>query len=130
MNNRFITIPGSIRSKKNSKQIIMVGGKNCQRRPIMIPSKAHKRWEDEARKYLWTIAIVPPLTCPVWIEAHFFIKGPLPDLSGACESLGDCLEGILYVADAQIYSWDWSRVHRDKENPRTEVILRWNENVL
>ena len=121
----FLTIPGSIRAKKNSKQLIMVGGKNCPRRPVAIPSKAYKAWESEARKVAWLSAITTPLTCPVWIEAHFFIKGPLPDLSGACESLGDCLEGILYENDAQIFSWDGSRLHHDLKNPRTEITIRW-----
>lgn len=120
-----LTLPGSIKSKKNSKQIIMVGGKHCPKRPIMIPSKAHKAWEDEARKAACKSAIVPPLDCPVEIEAHFFCKGQLPDLSGALESLGDCLEGIIYQDDGLIFSWDGSRVHHDKDNPRTEVTVRW-----
>lgn len=125
MDELMITLPGSIRSKKNSKQIIMVGGKHCPKRPVMIPSKAHKAWEDAARKAAWPFAIIPPLTCPVHIEAHFYTNGITPDLSGCLESLGDALEGIIYQDDKQIYSWDGSRVTAEKDNPRTEVKVRW-----
>lgn len=119
-----LTLPGSIRSKKNSKQVVMVGGKNCPRRPMILPSKAYKEWEDQARRVAWLDAVVPPLSGPIHIEAHFYCKGTLPDLSGACESIADCLEGIIYQNDKQIYSWDGSRVHHDLLNPRTEVTIR------
>lgn len=120
-----ITLPGSIKSKKNSKQIVMVGGRNVKRRPMLVPSRAYSKWENQARKSLWGSVIVPPLTCQIQIEAHFYYRGPQPDLSGCCESVADCLEGIIYADDKQITSWDGSRLHHDKENPRTEVIVRW-----
>jgi hypothetical protein len=31
----------------------------------------------------------------------------------------------VWANDAQIKSWDGSRVHHDPGNPRTEVIVRW-----
>ena len=120
MNEIRFTLSGSIRSKKNSKQVIMAG-----KRPMIIPSTAHKKWERRAREELWLYAKMPPLICPVHIEALFFCKGVLPDLSGAMESLGDCLEGIIYRNDKQIISWDGSRVYHDKVNPRVEVVVRW-----
>ena len=120
-----ITLPGSVRSKKNSKIATMVGGRHAPRRAIILPSKAYSAWEKEARKVAWESAIVPPLSCPVHIEAHFYYKGQQPDLSGCCESVGDCLEGIIYANDRQIYSWDGSRLHHNLENPRTVVTVRW-----
>lgn len=92
-----------------------------------MPSKAYEKWEKAARLYVWGTgkAMIPPLTCPISIEAHFYFKGQRPDLSGCLESIGDCLEGILYADDAQIESWDGSRVHHDKARPRTEVVIRW-----
>lgn len=125
MNKLSLTLPGSIRSKKNSKQVIMIGGKHQPKRPALIPSKAYSEWEKQARAHAWSQAIITPLSCPVWVEAHFYCKGQLPDLSGACESIGDCLEGILYQNDKQIFSWDGSRVFHDLKNPRTEVTVRW-----
>jgi len=122
-----ITIPGSVVSKKNSKQVTMIGGKNCPRRPMILPSKAYKAWESQARQSAWGRAIIPPLTCDVHVEAHFFYRGNQPDLSGAMESIADCLEGVFYADDKQIMSWDGSRLHHDKYCPRTEVTVRWEE---
>jgi Holliday junction resolvase RusA-like endonuclease len=120
-----LAIPGSIRSKKNSKSIIMVGGKNVPRRPLLVPSKAYETWEKQARASMWGKAIIPPLSCAVHVEAHFYYKGPQPDLSGCMESIADCLEGILWADDGFIYSWDGSRMHHDLDNPRTEIIVRY-----
>ena len=124
-----LTIPGNVVSKKNSKIACMVGGRNCTRRPMILPSKAYTIWEKQSRLFLWGNGqtMSPTLTCPVHIEAHFYCKGTLPDLSGAMESIADCLEGLIYENDRQIYSWDGSRVHHDKANPRTEVVIKWEE---
>jgi len=125
INELTLVLPGSIRSKKNSKIATVIGGKNKPRRAILLPSKAYTAWEKGARRAAWKHAILPPLTCPVWIEAHIYYKGQQPDLSGSCESIGDCLEGIIYADDSQIYSWDGSRLHHDVEDPRTVVTIRW-----
>jgi len=115
-----ITLPGSIRSKKNSKRIFARG-----KIKMVLPSKAYEAWEAEARKEAWKDAIIPPLDCPVEVTAVCYCKGQLPDLSGALESVGDCLEGIVWADDKVIYSWDGSRIIHDKDNPRTEVKVRW-----
>lgn len=124
-----IVLPGSVKSKKNSKQ---VSSRGRGRRAVVLPSKAYAQWEGEARRaaamqlYEINLPMHPVLkTEHLHIEAHCYCKGPLPDLSGALESIGDCLEGICYENDRQIVSWDGSRVHHDKDNPRTEVIVRW-----
>lgn len=117
MNELSITIPGSIRSKKNSKRIFARG--NFKR---VLPSKAYELWEAAARVGLMGHK---PVSCPVSVEAHIYYKGPRPDLSGCLESVGDCLQGVVWVNDAQIESWDGSRLHHDIENPRTEITVRW-----
>lgn len=43
-----------------------------------------------------------------------------PDLSGCMESLADACEGLLWVDDKQIISWDGARKVHDKRNPRVE----------
>ena len=43
-----IAIPGSVVSKKNSKRVVLVGGKNVPRRPMVLPSKAYKAKDREA----------------------------------------------------------------------------------
>lgn len=120
MSEIHLTIPGMIRSKKNSKRIFARGNYKT-----VLPSKAYCAWEKEARQTLWGQAIVPPLECPIHIEAHFYFKGRQPDLSGCMESIADCLEGIIYADDKQIYSWDGSRLHHDKDDPRTIVVIRY-----
>jgi Holliday junction resolvase RusA-like endonuclease len=118
-------IPGTVRSKKNSKQIIFAG-----RYPRLIPSKAHRKWEREFQSELKAECLkrgIKPTEKPVAVSAKFFWKGPEPDLSGLCESLADACEGILWNDDKQIRSWDGSRKYHDKENPRVEFCVRFFE---
>jgi len=116
-----LTLPGSIRSKKNSKRIFARG-----KMKKVLPSKAYEEWEKTARATMfYQLRPLPRLTCPVDVEAHFYFKGPQPDLSGCLESVGDCLEGIVWMDDGQIESWDGSRMHHDKVNPRTEIVVKW-----
>ena len=124
-----LVLPGSIRSKKNSKRIFARG-----RFKKVLPSLAYEKWQDEARRYAFfnlhnNFSFKEPLSCPVNVEAHFYYKGPRPDLSGSLESIGDCLQGILWADDAQIESWDGSRMHWDKANPRTEITVEWDERI-
>ena len=118
-----LVLPGSIRAKKNSKRIFAYG-----RFKRVLPSTAYKTWETRARKEVWAqisgLRGIPVAT-PVNVEAHIYYKGNRPDLSGAMESIGDCLQGLVWIDDAQIESWDGSRLHHDLKNPRTKVIVRW-----
>jgi len=115
-----LTIPGSVRSKKNSKRIFARG-------PFkkVLPQKAYEAWEKRARQSLWGTAIVPPICVPCAVKATFYYRGKKPDLSGAMESIADCLQGIIWADDGLIESWDGSRMVHDKENPRTEVTVEW-----
>lgn len=118
-----IEIPGSIRSKKNSMRPVTIGGVKQPKRVILIPSKAYKKWEEGARKEIktqlpqgWRV-----IKEGVSVSVACYYKGKKPDLSGCLESIGDCLEGIVWENDGQIVSWDGSRVVHDKEHPRTII---------
>lgn len=121
-----ITLPGIIRSKKNSKRVFKRG-----KYTKVLPSLAYEAWEKEARQAAMLqlrFRIGVPFTVPVHVKMIAYYKGNRPDLSGAMESVGDCLEGILYCDDKQIISWDGSRLFHDKINPRTEVeVSIYNE---
>jgi hypothetical protein len=117
-----ITIPGSVVSKKNSKIATMVGGVNVPRRAIILPSNAYKKWEKQAQEALWG-QVKFEFNEPIQVTALFFYKGNRPDLSGACESIGDMGEGILWENDKLIESWDGSRLFHDLKNPRTELTI-------
>ncbi|HSW62194.1 MAG TPA: RusA family crossover junction endodeoxyribonuclease [Dissulfurispiraceae bacterium] len=119
------TLAGSIRSKKNSKRIIVAGS-----RRIILPSKAYVAWERQVQLAIaraCSHAYQRPLLPDgdVHVEAHIYYKGGKPDLSGALESIGDALEGYIWANDSQIVSWDGSRLYHDLKNPRTEVTVRW-----
>lgn len=131
-----LTLPGSIRSKKNSKQPVPIPAKGKTRikaligkqwryaRIILQPSKAYRAWEEQARWAARAQYRGQPVIGNIHVEIHIHYKGAMPDLSGAKESVGDCLEGIIWANDKQIRSWDGSRLHHDLRNPRTEVIVR------
>lgn len=125
MNSIYLVLPGSIRSKKNSK-IISTRGKF----PRAFPSKAYKRWEVDARgeilrfkaQFGYRTDLLTKLN--IHIKALFYYSGPEPDLSGCCESVGDCLQSMVYENDKQIYSWDGSRKIRvPVGQERTEVWI-------
>jgi len=126
-----IGLPGSVRSKKNSKTATIVGGKNKPRRARIIPSKAYQQWEQEARQTIKGAVMADPrlpIEKPIGVRVTAYIKGVMPDLSGVLESVGDCLEGLVWIDDKQICSWDGSRVYRDKYNPRTIVeVFEWED---
>ena len=113
-----ITLPGNIRSKKNSKRVFCRG-----KFPVVLPSKAYDVWEKQARQAALEQFYGPIITAPVCVQAVAYCKGVLPDLSGMLESVGDCLEGVILENDKQIVSWDGSRVIRDKAHQRTEIII-------
>ena len=119
-------LPGSIRSKKNSKRIYARG-----KMKKVLPSLAYLEWEKEARTDALLQLVKYPgfrtLSCPVHVSAVFYYKGQQPDLSGCLESVGDCLEGIIWENDKQIESWDGSRLYHDKSNPRTNISVWWEE---
>ena len=92
----------------------------------MIPGKPYQAWENEARKaaMMGLPFAFKPFVGPIEVTALIYYKGNKPDLSGCTESIGDCLEGIVWEDDGQIDSWDGSRRIHDKHNPRTEVVIR------
>ena len=121
-----LTLPGSIRSKKNHRRPIIIGGRNVPRRIANIPSKTYQAWENEARKAVMLSLpfVFETIEGPLEVTAVIYYKGARPDLSGCLESVGDCLQGLVYEDDGQIESWDGSRVVHDKGNPRTVVEIK------
>ena len=115
-----ITLPGSIRSKKNSKRIYARG-----KFKTVLPSKAYCAWEKEARHFATGMLrglLEAPFGGPIKnVKVTAYYKGQQPDLSGVLESVADALEGIIWTDDKNIIAWDGSRLYHDKENPRTDI---------
>lgn len=112
------TIPIEPRTKKNSQRIIIAGN-----RPMIIPSKQYKDFEEEA---LWFIK-PEGIDYPVNVKAVFYMKTKRRvDLTNLLEALDDVLVkgGLLTDDNSQIIaSHDGSRVRYDKNNPRIEVEI-------
>jgi Holliday junction resolvase RusA-like endonuclease len=131
----IVTLPGTIRIKKNSRRPVQIGGVNKPRRLVILPSAGYVKWEKEARKDVenqldgWQIKGRPLIdpAASISVKVLAYIQGQMPDLSGILESVGDCLEGIIWEDDKQIKSWDGSRVFRVDEvgRARTDVLIVW-----
>ena len=116
-----LTIPIEPVTKKNSQQIIQVKG-----RAMIIPSKKYKEYEREVMNYL-IFSKVMGIDYPVNVECHFYMATRRKcDLTNLLEAVDDVLvkAGILQDDNYTIIqSHDRSRVHYDKENPRTEIYI-------
>jgi Holliday junction resolvase RusA-like endonuclease len=96
----------------------------------VLPSKAYEKWESEARvdvlrQLAEDFRPFKIISGPVHVGAIFYYKGVQPDLSGCLESVGDCLEGIIWENDRLIKSWDGSRLIHELVNPYTVVTVEW-----
>ena len=114
------TIPLEPVTKKNSQQIIYVKG-----RAMIIPSKKYKEYEKRAVQIL--MFCTDFINYPVNVEAHFYMGTHRKcDLTNLLEALDDVLVKAGVLEDDNyniIVGHDGSRVHYDKENPRTEFII-------
>lgn len=123
----ILTIPLAPVSKKNSMQIIRVGG-----HPRIIPSKNYRQYEKDAVKILGnTWQTFPwmndPITDPVNVSMVFYMPTHRRvDLVNLQEAALDVMvkAGILQDDNSTIVaSMDGSEVRYDKENPRTEIMI-------
>lgn len=121
-----IEIPLNPVTKKNNQRIVYVG-RGTKRKPMIIPSKAYKEYEHNA-----------VLFCPAWhidkpvnVEAHYYMQTRRRvDLTNLHEALHDVLVKAGTLVDDNckiIVSTDGSRVHYDKNNPRTEITISFLE---
>lgn len=108
------------KTKKNSQQIVTING-----RPIIIPSSAYKKYEKQAIEFI--TPLLTPIDYPVQVECHFYMATRRRvDLNNLLECATDVLvkAGVLSDDNSNIVaSHDGSRVHYDKENPRTEIKI-------
>lgn len=116
-----LIIPIEPRTKKNSQQIIQVHG-----RPMIIPSKQYKQYEKDCLTYILP-EMREKIEYPVTVTCHFYMGTKRKcDLTNLLEAADDMLVKAGVLADDNykiIASHDGSRVHYDKEMPRTVVII-------
>ena len=116
------TIPMQPVTKKNSQRLVRRGG-----RPILLPSRAFEAYQEAAGYYL--PGKHRNLAEPCNVKAEFYMGSRRKvDLVNLLEALDDILVHYGVLEDDNcgiIVSHDGSRVHYDKENPRTEVTITW-----
>ena len=119
------TVPLPPISKKNSQQIYRPNGMN---RPIIVPSKKYKEYEQSAFYY---IPKQPkPINEPVNVKCLFYMPTKRRcDLTNLLEAIDDVMVKAGLLEDDNftiIAGHDGSRVLYDKENPRTEVTITYD----
>lgn len=133
----LVVVSGAPRTKKNHGILTTAGG-----RPRMFPSKPWTTWAKEALVFINDHPLVnipnvgPMLRTPSrtrpWqplerllnCTAIFYRQTFGGDAVGFYQGLADLLEhrGVV-LNDSQIVSWDGSRLLKDAQNPRTEIVL-------
>ena len=105
-------------TKKNHGQIIQVKG-----RPMMIPSKQYRQYEQDAGWFIPKAHI----NTPVNVKAIFYMPTRRRvDLVNLQEALLDVMVKFGCIEDDNsqiVVSMDGSRVRYDKAHPRTEVYI-------
>ena len=112
-------IPIAPITKKNSQRIVT--GKNGK--PMIIPSEAYKKYEEEAMWYLKPLGVDYPMNvrCLFYMPTHRRV-----DLTNLLEAIDDVMvkAGTLKDDNCEIVAGhDGSRVYVDKEYPRTEIYF-------
>lgn len=122
------TLKGVPRTKKNSQSVI-----TNQRtgRPMIIQSKAYREYEKECLEQIRGLGLDRMnIDFPVNVMCLFFMPTKRKvDLQNLVSAAMDILVkgGVLEDDNCTIvYGNDGSRVLFDKDNPRTEVIIRDN----
>lgn len=120
----MITIPINPITKKNSNQIIT---NKKTGKPFLIPSKQYKKYEKECNVFLMKYRGLK-IDKPINLECHYYMQRRIKvDLVNLLESTCDVLVKYGVIEDDNssiVVSHDGSRVHYDKNNPRTEIYIR------
>ena len=113
-------------TKKNSMRLIT---SRKSKRPMLLPSKQYMDYEAAATSFCPELLI----DFPVNIEAHYFRKTRRRvDITNLESALLDLLVHAGTLEDDNcsiVVSTDGSRVHYDKDRPRTEVIISTSDDV-
>lgn len=122
------TLPIRPATKKNSGQIITVGGF-----PRMIPSKQYLQFEKDCQPYFKQVLNqIGQIDYPINLQAVFYVETKrridLPNLLNAVDDAMVKSELILDDNRDIIASHDGSRVYHDKFNPRIEIEITKQEN--
>lgn len=124
----FLILPGTIRSKKNSRQKHYSKTKTGKLIQFSAASDSYRAWEQRARQaaqdQMNISGIIYPMICKFKLTVKAFMAGNLMDLDAVHTAVMDALEGVVWKNDRQIAQFsDQSCVVSEKAYPRTEVII-------
>lgn len=115
---RFV-IFGPPRTKKTHGRIVRAGG-----RLRLLPSAAHEAWAHSAVRQLRQQHRDQPIAAPITVAALFFRERSVGDLVNYMQALADALEKARVITnDRLIVSWDGSRLAKDAQRPRIEIVI-------
>ncbi len=120
-----LIIYGRPEVKKSSKEIARRGRGGT---PFIVSSKRYRAWEDTAVLQLRSEWRSPPIgkKQKLHVAVLTFVGAGQQrgDLDGRYAGPLDALElaGVI-ENDSQIYSHDGSRIYRDRERPRVELLI-------
>lgn len=122
-----LILPGTIRSKKNSREKHHTKTKTGKLIQFSAASASYRAWEQRAqqaaRAQLQCAGIHHPMECSFRLTVKAFMAGNLMDLDAVHTAVMDALEGIIWVNDKQVQWFSGaSFVAREKAYPRTEII--------
>ena len=118
-----VVIPIEPATKKNSPRIVRAGAF-----AKVLPSERFTAYQNACAQYLLPVRPEKPVNERVEVVCLFYRKTKRRvDLTNLLEAVDDVLVyyGILADDNANIIaSHDGSRVHLDREHPRTEITIR------
>lgn len=124
------TIPGPPITKKNSQRIF----RNPRTgKPFITKSAAYEDYEAAAAYYLRPMPPAP-IEAPCTVRCVYFMPTRrIVDLTNLLEATHDILVRFAILKDDNsriVCSVDGSRVRHDKENPRTEITITTEEEIV
>ena len=118
-----LTILGRPITSKNSSVIIMLG-KGTNKRPVPIPSKQAREYFKLAIPQLQAQWSWEPISMPVNLCARVYRERAWGDLGNYLSAICDILEKAGVVEnDKWILGFDGSRLDKDAERPRVEIVI-------
>lgn len=112
------------RTKKNSGDILCPHQIRGIKFHAIQPSPAYRKWESGCKRAALYDRTAPPITWDVNCEALIYRESRIGDAVGYYQAIADCLQTLGVVDDdKRIVSWDGTRMLKDAENPRVEIVL-------
>lgn len=127
-----LVLPGAPRTKKTSNRAWRTGAR-CRACGLgtgslhVAPSEAWENWRDDLKARQRQQNQYPaPITWEVNCHALFYRDRQIGDSQGFYQGLADVLQELGVVDDdKRLVAWDFSRLLKDADRPRVEVVLSW-----